>query len=293
MNEIDTTSNDIETLIDTHFDEVRERVPGFYDQHFSSFTAILGRHWRNKKDIPRDLAHIPIKLYGFGKRVITRKPAETAPEPVSGKDAELMNLMIEDLLLISDLENKLQNYLAENTAEYDQYQQELDACLKQFNEEKVMQVINEHIQKINIPREGSREILVFLALGIAGKALSHKIAFGSSLGFGAAIASSIYVSQQSWLGALWIKFSGIPGWVTMTGATAGIMTAFILAPLITPFSELMVNRMRGEKFLYDLVDRYHLQINDNSTDKLNLAGHLACYAQALPELIQALRMLRL
>lgn len=293
MNELTTTSSDIEALINAHFEEVRERVPAFYDKHFSSFTAILGRHWRNKKDIPRDLAHIPIKLYGFGKRIISRKPIEMAPEPVSGKDAELMNLMIEDLLLISDLETKLQTYVAANSKEFEQYQEELAACLNQFSEEKVMQVINEHIQKINIPREGSREILVFLALGIAGKTLSSKIAFGSSLGLGAAIASSIYVSQQTWLGALWLKFSGIPGWVTMTGATAGIMVAFIIAPIITPISELMVNRMRGEKFLYNLVDQYQHQINDTSTDKLNLAGHLACYLQAMPELIQALRMLRL
>ena len=286
-------TDDIDALIESHFTEAHGRVPQFYQTHFGSTSAVLARHWRNKKDIPRDIAHIPIKIFRWGKGKITGGNHSHENLSQSGKDTELMNLLLHDLLAIPTLEENIQQYIAEHTAAYDEYQMALQDSLEKFSEERVLAVIENHIQKINIPREGSREVLVFLALGIAGKAVSHQIAFGSSLGLGSALATSMYISQQSWLGAIWIKFTGVPAWVTVTGASSGLILAMLLAPLITPFSEVLVNRLRGEKFLHQLVDEYKKQITQPNSDALNLAGHVACYIQSLPELIQALKMLKL
>ncbi|MCG8315493.1 MAG: hypothetical protein MI976_19975 [Pseudomonadales bacterium] len=281
----------LETIIDQHFAEVRRQVPSFYRSHIASFRSILSRHWRHKKDAPREFMHVPLKVYQWGRRKVTGSEVIDT-EVTLGKDAELTQLVLNDLLQVPLLEAKIQTHLASNIEHYKAYQNELESTLQRYGEAQVMAALDSHLNHLFIPRDGGRELFMFLMLGLVGKTLSTQVTFGSAVGLGGALAASVYTSQQSWLGAIWIKLTGVPGWVTVGGASAGFAMALLATPLVSPLSELLVNRIRGEKFFHQVVDQFQLDLNTAKSDRLNFAGHVACYVQALPEIIQVLRMIR-
>lgn len=282
----------IQEIVDHHFQQVKNQIPEFYSQHLGSFKAILVRHWKHKTDVPKEWVHIPLKLFHWGKSRVSRNKNLEQTVFELGKDREVQQLILNDLMKMPLLEQKLRLFLLENAPLFQEYEHELQQSVRRYSEEEVLEAMRTHFEKLVIPRDGSRELMLFLAMGFVGRTLCPNITFGSALGMGSAVATSIYASQQGWLGSLWLKLTGIPGWVTISGAAMGLFVVLVTTPLISPLSELLINRLRGERFLTRMVDQFHQDVNEGGKDHLNLAGHVALYVQALPELFQILKLLR-
>lgn len=287
-----TLESAIQGIVDHHFQQVKKQIPEFYSQHLGSFKAILIRHWKHKTDVPKEWVHIPLKLFHWGKSRVSRKQNLQQTVFELGKDREVQQLILNDLMQMPLLEQRLRLFLLENAPLFQDYEHELEQSINRYSEDEVLQALRTHFDKLVIPRDGSRELMVFLAMGLMGRTFCSNITFGSALGMGSAVATSLYASQQGWLGSLWLKLTGIPGWVTLSGAAMGLFVVLITTPLISPFSELLINRLRGERFLTRMVEQFHQDMSDSGKDHLNLAGHVALYVQALPELFQILKLLR-
>lgn len=297
---IDTELNALlKEVINQHFAESMRRVPAVYRQHFTSPTSVVKRHWRHRKDIPSDFVSLPRHLWVGGKQWVSRlRPGKKLDpdydlvvppaNPLSGKERELHRVLYEQLLQLPLLEQRLFEALGEQSDSVTECQKLLPH-LSPSQQEEVSAFLRNKLQNMTISREGGRDMLAFLMIGLIGKTAGTPVVFGSAIATGGALAQSLYLAHQSWWGALWASWTGVPAWVTVGGGVVGVVASVAVAPLLSPFAELAMNRLRGERYLRALVQ----DVRDNSLragrDGLDLAGLMAGYAQVAPDLLVMLR----
>lgn len=292
--EISPLQQQLRALICDHFAQANARVEPVYQRHFASAGVILNRHWRHKSDIPHDLMALPrslsLSLLKLGRR-ISQAEAEDYPQPIkeSGKQAELRNIINEELLDLPGLEEKLEQFCQQALL---QYQQQI-ADHPQLNadqQQQFHQYVQHQIDRLHLTNEGMREGLLALTIVITGRALGDKAILSSAASLGGTLASSVYIGQQGWLAALWASWMGVPGWVSVAGASAGILSLLILSPLLAPGLEWGVNRLRSRTVLEQTVNNAEQQLLKK--DGLLAASKIGVYLQLLPDIAQFIQKLR-
>jgi hypothetical protein len=283
-NIITAQNHEVEILkiINDHFDLAEERLEEIYVSHFANTKAVLGRHWRHKKDIPSDLMALPKHAYGSLAKIYSKK-VQIKEIPKTGKVCEVEKIIAEKLLDLQGLEKKIEQYVQP-------YQDEFTSILEQvpaLQREKFLKELEIQVARLQTPTDGAKEAVVFIIVGLIGKVFGDKITFGSSMATGHAVALSIYMSQLSWFGSLWYSIFGAPAWVAYAGMGAGMLVVIVISPFLTPLFELAINCMRARKILKKsiAVARHKLTASDN--DCFDIAGKTAIYLQVLPDIITA------
>ena len=280
----------LQALISDHFSAARARVEPFYQQHFSRLSVILSRHWQHRRDIPRDLATLPRAAWRMASQ-LRRKSPPPSPE-LSLKEQAIAQLVVGELLQLPPLQQRLLAHLEQHPQVSAQQWQALHGLLDQYSPEQAQVRLRQALERLAVTREGGRDMAIFLSLGMLGRGLGDKLAFGSAMGLGSAAATSVYIGQQSFLAGLWAQWFGAPGWVVAGGAVGGAAVVLLCTPLIAPLAEFGVNKVRAKRFLHEAVDRVERDISDTRADAGSLAGQMGSYVQLLPDLLQLLRTLR-
>ncbi|MBB3048397.1 hypothetical protein FHR99_002671 [Litorivivens lipolytica] len=280
----------LNAMLDAHFSAARERVPDVCARHFHSLGGVAKRHWQHRRDIPRDLATIPRFTWRALRRLGGRKVA-TEPR-YSAKELALAGVIAGELLHLASLEESLLKHLGQHPELDPSKQREVEALLARYSPAELERRVRAAVARLAVDHEGSRDIILFITLGVAGRLLSDKIAFGSAGILGATAASSLYLSQQSYFSALWAKWFGLPGWVSVTGGAVGFMALILLTPVVAPLVECGINRFRAERTLLRLIDEVQRQLQSPGSDGYTLAAYAGTYVQLLPDLLNILRSLR-
>jgi hypothetical protein len=275
-------------IIQEHLNEAKQRVTPIYLKYFSSPRVVVNRHWRHRGDIPKELAVLPRSAWSSIESAISRKKnqinKQSDPISLTGKQLELYNIIQVELLDIGGLDKKLQNYVMQYQLNFDSKLSNLLDKLPTNQREEVKRQLSHHIERMSLPVEGSREALMFLLTGIIGKGLGAT-GFGSSIATGQAAATAIYTRNLSWWGSLWVNLTGVPGWVSLAGATSGLVATLIIAPFFAPLLEVGVNRFRGKKMLFEIVEHVRERVIKPPSDIVDVLGKLAVYLQLLPDII--------
>lgn len=283
MKEDQKHHNAIQSIINNHFIQVEKRIDPICNSYFYNVREIFKRHWRSKKDIPHDLAAIPRHSWNFVAKKIFKKKFKSLPK--SGKVKEIENIISEQLLDLSGLEKKIEDYLIPYQKEFEKSLSDIFESVPVSNRKKFAKMLESEIENLTTPIEGCRDAVMFLVAGIVGKVFSDKIVFGSMMSTGKAIASSIYMSQLSWFGALWANIFGIPAWIGIAGAMGGIAAGIIVTPLVSPLFEFGINRLRAKKILKEIVISAEEKLTDTGKDAFNVAGKIAIYLQVFPDIV--------
>ena len=281
----------LESLINVHFELAHQRVDGFYNKYFASFKSILGRHWQHRRDIPRDLITIPRTTWRFAKRLAGRKGTASKIK-LSGKELAVTKLIIDELLQLRRLEQDIFQFVLGQSEINLQQLQELQEILGDYTPDNAQQKIDLALRRLTVTQEGGRDVLVFLTLGLIGRPFADKVVFGSALGIGSTAATGIYISQQSFIGAIWTKWMGVPLWVSISGALVGISALLLATPMIAPVVEFGVNRFRAKPLLHGVIDQVRHNLLNAKTDTTSIAGLIGSYIQLMPDLLQILRAIR-
>lgn len=277
----------IQKIINDHFDEAEGRIDQVYAASFTSVQAVLKRHWKHKKDIPSDLMSLPRNAWNVVSKIILRSKTKALPK--TGKTKEVEAIIADDLLDLKGLEQKIENYVQPYQEEFDKEFADILHDIPALHREKFAKELELKVEQLNVPIEGAREAVVFLLAGIIGKMFSDKVTFGSSIATGKAVAISVYFSQLSWFGSLWAKIFGIPTWVSVAGAGAGLFAALLIAPMLTPVFELGINRFRAKKILRQTIAAARQKLSGKSRDAIDIAGKTAIYLQVLPDVVEMAR----
>ncbi|ARU54646.1 hypothetical protein OLMES_0543 [Oleiphilus messinensis] len=211
---------------------------------------------------------------------------------LSGKEAELLQVISTELLQLDILNEKLHQALEAAVPQLQECEKLLQQQEIREQQERIVAFLHERLLHFNLPREGVRDMMMFFLIGWLGNSLGQQVAFGSSIATGAAFANGMFLSHQSLMGALWFKWAGVPAWVTVGGALGGLAATMLVAPLISPIAELGVNRLRGERYLQTMIENVHNDALEKSMDGLDMAGVLASYIQLAPDLLVLLRSMR-
>ncbi len=293
MNGVQHREN-LNRLVDQHFDLALKRVDSVYQQHFYSASTIFKRHWRHKRDIPVDLASLPRGLWRLLSELTTRqKTVDSARKPValSAKQIELQAIITETLLDLPGLENKLEHYISTYQHQFDvEFELTLHG-LTQSQRQQLMQQLDDYLKQMSLPVEGAREALLFMLTGLLGKKLGVA-GFASSIAVGQATASAIYISHAGWWAGFWASLTGVPGWVSVLGAGGGVLGILLIAPLLAPLMELGINRLQMKKKLYQLVEQARTQMIKPEKDTLDVLAQLAIYIQTLPDILHFLSKIK-
>lgn len=278
----------LEKIIEDHFDQCEARVEEVNRKYFLNGSEILHRHWRNKKDIPSDLV-LPFKMiwnFGAGKMLKRR----VKPVPRTGKSREIERVITEDLLDLGGLERRIEAYV---TPHMDRFEKSLIDTVEQvpaLKREQFTRELEKYLERLNLPVEGSREAVIFLVTVAIGKAFCNQFVLSGLMGTGGLVATSLYMNQLSWFGALWVNwYAGVPGWIGYTGAAGGTVVGIVAAPLIFPFLEMAINRFRSRKILEETVQAARTDFIRPGKDRVNIAGKIAVYLQALPDVLHYAR----
>lgn len=260
--------------IDAHFAAAHSRVDSISSAYFTSLPTVLARHWRNRRDIPADLAAIPRGLW-YLLRKLWRRPSSAVPRALTGKEADVAEVIAEQLINLSSLEVLL------NT-----HRQALSTSL---DGTVAAQRLQQAVAQWGSKQDNSRDTLLFLCLGLLGRGLSDKILFGSASLIGASLATSVYLSQQGFFSALWTSMFGAPAWVAVLGAVLGFAAVFVATPVIAPFLEWASNRFWARRRLHRVLDQIHRELRAPVTDHLWRYGG---YLQFVPDVVLLLRHIR-
>ncbi|OZG74815.1 hypothetical protein BTA51_06675 [Hahella sp. CCB-MM4] len=288
-------AEEISQIINAHFVAAHDRVPGFYRRHFVSLKGISARHWKNKKDIPHDLISVPKTFWRMSSRLWKKGPL--APIPLSGKEAELLLVLEQELLQLSLLQQQLNQVIERWIPEWEACETMLQEPLTDQQSELITEFLRDRLGRFGGTREGGRDLLMFLLIGGLGRQvaghLGSQITFGSAMATGAALANGVYLSQQSFWGVIWAKLTGIPAWVGWVGAGSGMLASLAAAPLLSPLAELAINRLRGERYLHKMLDQIERESFHNRGDMLDMMGPLGSLSQMAPDLLALLKQIRL
>ncbi|MCK5190890.1 MAG: hypothetical protein KAR12_12620, partial [Methylococcales bacterium] len=192
----DLHRKNLNSLVNLHFDRASDQVSLVYKNHFASTSVIFGRHWRNKKDIPSDLATLPRSAWTSLKTVFSfkKKQSDTSKKTasLSGKQSEIRNIVEIELLDLPGLDKEIQKYVAQYQSDFDSELNSLFVGLSDKQRSDMEHQLSEYVKRMSIPVEGAREALMFVITGLMGKGLGAS-GFGSSIATGQAAATAIYM----------------------------------------------------------------------------------------------------
>lgn len=241
-------------LTTAHFSAAEGRIEQIYQKHFAPLSSVVDRHWRHKRDIPSDLATLPRDAWHVAKGLVNRRKSsdggDEPPSKLSGKQKEVIDVLANELLRLPELDQKLSDYVAQYQQEFDDSLHQLLSQLQPSQREQVQKQLLQHVERMLLPVEGAREALMFGLAALIGHGIGSA-GFGSAVGVGQAAAGTWYVSSLPWWGALWVHVAGAPAWVGVAGGASGMVAALLVAPLLAPFIELLLNRWRARKILKD------------------------------------------
>lgn len=277
----------LQVAITGHFAAAHTRVDSVHNRHFRPLSAVAGRHWRNKADIPADLLNIPRALWRLVRRVgAGGKPAF---RKLTGKEQAVADILSTQVL---DLP-ALQLLLLEQLRAHPDYQHgdvaRLQAVLAPYDGELAAQRLQAAVAQMGLHHDSSRDVLLFLGVGLLGRGVSDKIAFGSASMIGISAASTLYLGQQSAWAALWAGWFGVPTWVAVSGALAGFTAMVVATPVLAPVIEMGLNRAQGRRRLHALIDQVERELRPSISTQVWQYGS---YLQFIPDLVVALRHLR-
>lgn len=278
----------MEDIIREHFLQAEQRVDTIYRTHFASFGATFKRHWRHKRDIPGDLLVLPRMALHGGQQLIRGKPVNHKSIE-SGKQAELRIVIEEQLLALPELEQKLENYCQNIIQEYQQ-DLERQTPLSDNQRQEFQNYLQYQLNRLNLPHEGIREGLLAFTIMLSGKLLGDKAILSSAASLGGTLASTVYIGQQGWLGALWASWMGAPGWVGFIGASTGVLALLLLSPMLAPGIEWSINRLRSRRILRQTVQQAEQQLLNK--DGILMISRLGIYLQLLPDITQFVSRLK-
>ena len=152
------------------------------------------------------------------------------------------------------------------------------------------QYVNHQLQRLHLPGEGMREALLALTIMLSGRVLGDKALVSSAASLGSTLATSVYIGQQTWWGAFWASWFGVPGWVSWAGIGTGIASVILISPLLAPGIEWGMNRLRARRLLTQTVQQAREQLLQK--DRVLLLSRLGLYLQLLPDIAQYLARLR-
>ena len=277
----------IRSIIDEHFDQAEQRLDEVYAAHFADLKVIMDRHWRHRRDIVSDFLVLPRHAWNFISKKVLKKSAKLIPK--NRKTQELETIIAEELLDIKGLEAKVEDYVKPYQLKFENEFTDVLEQIPALQRKKFTKQLEKHTQRLVAPVEGVRELALFLVAGMVGKVFSEKLTYGSLIAAGQAVATQIYIGQLWWFPSLWASVFGVPTWVTVIGAGAGIVSGFLVAPCLTPFFELGFNKLRAKKILREVLHSARHRLTDKKRDSLNVAGKVAIYLQVLPELVLVAR----
>ena len=270
--------------IDDHFAGAHQRVDRAYRQHFASLRAILGRHWQHRRDVPADLLAAPRALW----HTVRRSKSQQA-RPLTGKEQAVAAVMAEQVLDLPGLQALMLEHLRHHPDYHQREFDELRALLAPYDSAQAARRLQLAVAQWGQRHDSNRDLLLFFSLGLLGRAVSDKIAFGSASLIGMSAASSVYISQQGALSALWASWFGVPGWVAVSGALAGFAVVIAATPILSPFIEYGFNRYRTRQRLQKMVEQVHRDVRQPLSERL---WQYSGYLQFIPDLIQILKQLR-
>jgi hypothetical protein len=277
----------LQLALSTHFAAAHARVDDVHQRYFRSVSAVSARHWHNKADVPADLMNIPRALWRLLRRAGQR--GQPVFRKLTGKEQAVADILAEQIL---DLP-ALQALLLAQLRGHPDYQSgdiaRLQSILAPYDSERAAKRLQAAVAQMGLQHDSSRDLLVFLSVGLLGRGVSDKIAFGSASMIGMSAASSVYLSQQSAWAALWAGWFGVPGWVALSGAVAGFAVMLVATPLLAPVIEVAVNRVQGRRRLHGLIDQVERELRPSISTQLWQYGS---YLQFIPDLVVALRHLR-
>jgi hypothetical protein len=221
-----------------HFDQARERVQPVYQEHFASLRSVGLRHWHHRRDIPKDLMNLPRGLWRLSTQLVGKK--KSLERPPSGKELAVALIVETQLLQLQQLQNQLTDHILTHPNLDQELLAELKQALANIDSKDRQEKLFTAINSMTFSQEGSRDLLLFLSLGLLSRSLADKAAFGSAAAIGSAAATSLYIGQQSFFGGLWVSWFGAPGWVAASGAAVGLGAAVLITPLVSPLTELTV-----------------------------------------------------
>lgn len=268
--------------IDQHFAGAHLRLEAVYRREFRSLPAVLGRHRRHWRDIPADLAALPRSLWR-----LLRRNRQT--RRLSGKEQAVAQLLSEEVIDLPALQALLLSGVARHPDYHAGSAPASPESLVLASPQQAEERLQRAVARWGLSHDSSRDMLVFLALGLAGRSLSDKVMFGSASVLGAWAAASLYIANQGWIGGWWASWFGVPGWVSATGAVAGMLGVFLLSPLLAPFVEWIMNRVWRRRRLHRLLDEVRGQLQVPLGDQLWQCGS---YLQFVPDILLLLRQLR-
>ncbi|GAB2196046.1 hypothetical protein [Sessilibacter sp. MAH4] len=278
-----------------HFFAARQRLDAVYNTHFANLKAVSKRHWQYRSDVPRDLLALPrslwiqtTKLLPIGKHKLSAQ----AESKLSQKELAVLKIIEDELLHVNQLQELFSQHLLKHPSINKSELSELTATLRKLPPEQSEANLLKAINRLQIPQEGGREFVMFLAVGVLGRGVVDKAAFGSAAALGSAAATSVYISKQSFLAGLWLSWTGVPGWVSVIGAMGGLGSALLIAPLLSPLTEYGVNRWRAKKILAEIIDQTENRAAIAEKDLATFAGRVGIYAQLIPDLLQVIKHLR-
>ncbi|CAA9890476.1 conserved hypothetical protein [Candidatus Methylobacter favarea] len=293
---IEEHRQNLNDIVESHFNEAKNRVTPVYLKHFASPQAVFNRHWRHRGDIPGELAVLPRSAWRLIKSAVIRQKNHPAGQlhsiALSGKQLELYNVIEVELLDMAGLDKKLQDYVAQYQSAFACQLSDLLNRLPGNQRKEVESRLAHHIERLSVPVEGSREAVMFLLTGLMGKSLGAS-GFGSSLATGQAAATAIYTSNLSWWGGLWVSLTGVPGWVSVAGATSGLLATLLIAPFFAPLLEVGINRFRGKKMLSEIIEQVRKRVIKPPSNTVDILGKLAVYLQLLPDILNVAAKIKL
>ncbi|MBW2941284.1 hypothetical protein [Zhongshania aquimaris] len=273
--------------ISAHFAAAHARVDDVHARYFSSISAVASRHWQNKADVPADLMNIPRALWRLLRSLGRR--GQTVHRALTGKERAIADILAEQVL---DLP-ALQALLFEQLRAHPDYQQgdieRLREALAPYDSDVAAKRLQAAVAQMGLHHDSSRDVLMFLGVGLLGRSVSDKITFGSASMIGMSAASTVYLSQQSVWAALWAGWFGVPAWVAVSGAIAGFAVMFLATPVLAPVIEVGVSRAQGRRRLHKLIDKVECEMRPSVSAQLWQYGS---YLQFIPDLVMTLRHLR-
>lgn len=266
MNYSDRDSEALAKTIDDHLLEAESRIDTVYEQHFGNAGAVFSRHIKHWKDTLKDLGQPFLGLWNACARKLLGKP------PVyfeTGKRAEIVSLISNDLLDLPALEEKVFNHIRPFQ---ESAQDEIRSLLDQVPDdrrEKVEKELKGALENLDVPVETLRDVASTVLIGCVSAVWGTKGFVYGSVGAGQALVTGIWSANLGWYGgfAYWLSgtglgnaisgtwiggllgISGAPAWVSIAGGAGGVLAAIVLVPAMGPVCEWGVNKFKGRSTL--------------------------------------------
>ncbi len=272
--------------IDAYFAAAHERVESVYQQHFGRLGAVAKRHWRCRRDVPADLLALPRSLWRLLQKL---RGGTFAPRALTAKEQWVAQCLADEALDLAELETMLLRHLQRHPDYREGDVAGLRAELGGHSSDQAARRLHQAVARWGLSHDSSRDMVLFLGLGMLGRGLGDKVAFGSASILGVSLASSLYLGQQGWLGSVWASWFGVPFWVKAGGVAMGFAAMWFVTPVLAPFCEWGFNRVWSRRRIHRIVDEVHRELSPSLQEQFWAYGS---YLQFVPDVLVLLRQLR-